>query len=262
MTTLNIDKTKCKKCNQCTYVCPLNILRRKDSTSPEVDAIRLEQCLECGHCVAVCETQAISLNNKNTAGKWIKFADNASFNILSNIVQTRRSIRNYKEDIIPKEDINKLIQLTKWMPTARNMCPVNWTVIHDQKKVNQLSEMVVKLFEENNILPEIVTAWSKGVDIINRGAPHLVLCHTKQDAMMPEIDSAIAMTAFDLSAASMGYGTCWAGFFMMAAKDEPEIAKACGIPEDEEIHAAMMLGVPKFKYKNIPNRAGLDINWQ
>ena len=261
MTTLNIDKTKCKKCNKCTYVCPLNILIKIESSSPEVDATRLEQCLECGHCVAICENQAISINNQDV-GKWIKFADNASFNVLSNVIQTRRSIRNYKKDTIPKEDINKIIQLTKWMPTARNMCPVNWTVIHDPKKVQKLSRIVVKLFKENNILPEIVIAWDKGVDIIHRGAPHLVLCHAKQDAMMPEIDSTIAMTSFDLSATSMGYGTCWAGFFMMAANDEPEIAKVCGIPDDEVIQTAMMLGMPQFRYRNIPNRVELDINWQ
>jgi len=261
MTILKLDKIKCKKCNKCIFVCPLGIFKSDNSSFPIIDEEKMEFCLECGHCVAICEPNAISLNNY-TGGDCIEVKGDASFNILSNVIQTRRSIRNYKDEKIPKETIEKLIQLTRWMATARNQCPVNWTVIHNPSKVHKLSEMVVQLFHENNILPEIVTAWDKGVDIINRGAPHLVLCHTKRDAMMPVIDSTIAMTAFDLAASSMDLGTCWAGFFMMALKDAPSLAKECGVPDDEDIHAAMMLGFPKFNYKNIPNRSELKIHWK
>jgi nitroreductase/ferredoxin-like protein FixX len=261
MTVLKLDKIKCNKCSKCIFVCPLGIFKSDNSSIPAIDEEKIQSCLECGHCVAICDANAISLNDCNV-GECIEIKNNVSFNILSNIIQTRRSIRNYNDEIIPKEDITKLIQLTKWMPTARNKCPVNWTVIHNPAKVHKLSEMVVQLFQEHNMLPEIVAAWDTGVDIINRGAPHLVLCHTKRDAMMPVIDSTIAMTAFDLAASAMDFGTCWAGFFMMAVKDSPDIAKECGVPDDEDIHAAMMLGVPKFNYKNIPNRPELEIHWK
>jgi len=260
MTVLKLDNIKCKKCNKCIYVCPLGIFKSANSSSPIIDEEKMEFCLECGHCVAICDANAISING-SIGGDGIESSNNTTFNLLSNIVQTRRSIRNYKDDIIPKETIEKIIQLTKWMPTARNKCPVNWTVIHDPAKVRELAGMVVQLFREHNILPEIVAAWDNGFDIVNRGAPHLVFCHTKRDAMMPVVDSTIAMTAFDLAASAMDFGTCWAGFFMMALKDDPNIAKECGIPDDEDIHTAMMLGVPKFNYKNIPNRDELNISW-
>jgi nitroreductase/NAD-dependent dihydropyrimidine dehydrogenase PreA subunit len=261
MTMIKLDKSKCKKCNKCTYVCPLGIFTAEELSSPNIDPERMKFCIECGHCVAICDSNAISIND-NSCGDCIEIQNRTSFNILSNLIQTRRSIRNYKDDIIPREDIEKLIQLTKWMPTAKNQCPVNWTVIHNPAKVYKLAEMVVKFFDENNILPEIVAAWGQGLDIINRGAPHLVLCHTKENAMMPVVDSTIAMTAFDLAASSMDLGTCWAGFFMMALKDDPKIAKECGIPDDEDIHTAIMLGKPKFNYKNIPNREPLNISWK
>lgn len=261
MAKIELNSQVCKKCGKCIFVCPAKIFEEKEGKCPRVKIERLEKCIECGHCSAICESQAISING-HPVGHLVPLHHEDSFNKLSRIIQNRRSIRNYKDELVPKEKIEEIIQLTRWMPTARNLCPVKWTVIHNPEKVRMLSGMVVKLFEKNEMLPEIVTAWNKGIDIINRGAPHLVICHTKENAMLPKIDSTIALTAFDLAASARGYGTCWAGFFMMASRDDPNIAKACGIPADETIHAAMMLGVPTFRYKNIPDRKKLKINWQ
>ena len=71
MTILKLDKIKCKKCKKCIFVCPLGIFKSDNSSFPIIDEEKMEFCLECGHCVAICEPNAISLN-KSTLYSWLK----------------------------------------------------------------------------------------------------------------------------------------------------------------------------------------------
>ena len=115
---------------------------------------------------------------------------------------------------------------------------------------------------ERYSLPRFVEAWETGTDLISRGAPGLVIAHAPKDYTLAQTDSAIALTFLDLAAPSFGLGSCWAGFFMMAASHWPPLQQALELPEGHACFGAMMLGYPKYEYHRLPLRKEADITWR
>ena len=70
-----------------------------------------------------------------------------------------------------------------------------------------------------------VKAWQdKAIDIIFRGAPHLLVASAPQDSPSPAQDTLIALTTFQLMAHARGIGTVWNGMFMMVLSVMPELS--------------------------------------
>lgn len=57
----------------------------------------------------------------------------------------------------------------------------------------------------------VLDALETGRDNLFRGAPHLLIASSPKTAPSPEADCFIALTYFELLAASMGLGTVWSG---------------------------------------------------
>jgi nitroreductase len=114
--------------------------------------------------------------------------------------------------------------------------------------------------KENNPIAEayqmggIVRAWDKGIDIISRGAPALVIAHGPEAYPVMTVDSTIALTYLELAAPPLGLGCCWAGFFMIAANYWPPLIEALKLPEGHKSFGVMMVGYPKFRYQRLPER--------
>jgi NAD-dependent dihydropyrimidine dehydrogenase PreA subunit len=64
---VKIDPLKCVGCGQCTYVCPVDVLRVEDMKC----RVR-EGCISCGECVERCHWQAITLEDGRGKKKKMK----------------------------------------------------------------------------------------------------------------------------------------------------------------------------------------------
>jgi nitroreductase len=111
-------------------------------------------------------------------------------------------------------------------------------------------------------MPGIVRAWGKGKDIVLRGAPNLLVAHSPAQGVTPGIDAVIAAAHAELAAHALGFGACWAGYFMFACRHWEPLVQALGLPEGNQAHAALMLGRPRFKYASIPPRRQPLVGWQ
>jgi nitroreductase len=69
------------------------------------------------------------------------------------------------------------------------------------------------------------------------------------------------VTTLELLAASMGLGSCWAGFLMRAANGHKPLRRYLNLPDDHVVCAALMLGYPKFTYHRIPLRRAAKVRW-
>jgi len=58
---------------------------------------------------------------------------------LLNIIKTRRSIRKYKLQEVPEEQINKLLEAARWAPSAVNTQPWKFIVVRD----NEIKKKIV-----------------------------------------------------------------------------------------------------------------------
>jgi nitroreductase len=100
------------------------------------------------------------------------------------------------------------------------------------------------------------------MDPILRGAPTLVIAHAPKGYALAQVDSSIALTFLDLAAPTLGLGSCWAGFFMMAAVQWPPLQEVLALPEDHACFSAMMIGYPKYEYHRLLLRKEAATNWR
>jgi len=111
-------------------------------------------------------------------------------------------------------------------------------------------------------MSRLISAWDAGYDPICRNAPHLVVAYAHQQDRTAPGACPIALTYLELAALPYGVGTCWAGYFQLAATLSPAVQAALALPEGHQSYGAMMVGYPKFEYQRIPLRNEAQVMWR
>ena len=250
MPQVNVSNA-CTGCQICTKVCPVNVFIFNIKANMAV-ASNDANCISCGHCLINCPANAITVAEL-ACEPLAKTTPATPYAALTQTVLKRRSVRLFLQKPVPKSCFDELIDTACYAPTARNSQGVHWTVVLDPQKVRHLSALAVDWFRENGITA-LVEQWEAGYDIINRHAPHLVVTHSDDSTAKPVEDAAIALTTFELLASAKGLGTCWAGFFMTAARDYPPLHEALELPLGHKARGALMVGYAAVKPHKIPVR--------
>jgi len=263
MSFITVDRDKCQRDGICVSECPFNLIVQDDDGYPEERPAAARLCISCGHCVAVCPHQALSLEEMPSDDctpirKDLVIGQETAEQFL----KTRRSIRVYRSKPVPREILSRLLDITRWAPSAKNEHPVHWLMIENPQEVQKLAGLTVDWLRETNNYPGIASAWEQGQDMVLRSAPHLAIAHADVKSIKPEADCIIALTYFDLAAHAMGLGTCWAGIFMGAANAHRPMIEALGLPQGHKVYGAMMLGFPKYRYFRIPQRQPARVAWR
>ncbi|WP_027182419.1 nitroreductase family protein [Oleidesulfovibrio alaskensis] len=262
MPTITIDQEKCSADGLCMAECPFLLLTPREDGVPQLVKGAENMCVNCGHCMAVCPAGAISVGGADSADFPRTDAGLAvTIPQAMQLFRGRRSVRVFRKDPVPRADIETLIDMTRWAPTARNLQPVHWMVA-EQPHVNRLAELVIEWMRRNGTLPEIVEAFENGRDMIHRNAPCLLIAHAHEASLSPQVDCAIALASVEVACQPMGLGACWAGFFMRAAKFYQPINEYLKLPEGHHVYGALMLGTPAHRLRRIPPRAAASVTWR
>ena len=115
-----------------------------------------------------------------------------------NGILTRRSIRNYSGEPIPKEKIEELIRYGMYAPSACNKQPWHFVLMNEQDTFQKIQEFQphAKMLEQ--------AQWG------------IVVCGDDQLAHTPDywpVDCAAATENILLAAHGMGYGAVWLGIY-------------------------------------------------
>ena len=274
MTLFTVDTEKCARDGICEQECPTRIIEfrsKEDFPKPIKEAEQF--CIACGHCVAVCPHEAISL-------KWLKPEDCRSINQewaftaqqAEQFLKSRRSIRTFKHKAVEKEKLEKLLEVACYAPSAKNMQPWHWTIVRDGEEVRRLAGMVIDwmrgIVEKSRDLAEamgflrVLEAWDMGYERICRGAPHVIVAHADKNWPFGAEDCTLALDYLELFATATGLGTCWGGYFYAAVNQHPPLFEALGLPAEHKAYGAMMVGYPKFTYPRVPKRNLPKISWK
>ena len=111
---------------------------------------------------------------------------------LLEVMRHRRSIRRYKEEEIPEEKLEKILQAALLAPTSRNMRPWQFHVIRDK-----------------DTLQKLAGAKQHGAALIAGADTAIAVFADSEQADTWIEDSAIALAYMDLMAAEQGVGSCW-----------------------------------------------------
>lgn len=263
-------KPACVKCGICAEVCPIGIIALGES-GPQL--LAAEACIRCGHCVAACPHEALDNSKAPLAGQ-LPLAD---FPVLdadtaARFLRSRRSIRRYRPEAVPKETLTRLLDIARFAPTGGNTQGLSYLVVTDRALMQKLSAAVVRWFESQ--LRDNV-AWARpyaripaiyrrtGRDVILRDAPHLIVALAPKDFAIGEKNTRYSLTYAELFAPSLGLGTCWAGFFeMAAAAGYPPLYELLAVPADMTITGAIMAGYPAYRYHRLVDRNPLSVDWR
>ncbi len=253
-----VDKKICKKDNLCIKECPMGIIVSDGEGFPTIKPETV--CIKCGHCQAICSCDAITLYGVSSKDQPKALSEPLNWDLIHGLIKSRRSIRKYKPDPISPDMLNKLFDVTRWAPTGGNTQLVKWLLVEKPGTIKKISGLVADWSRNNETFKFLAAAFDTGNDVILRAAPHLAIAYAGKEYGSAAIDCMIATTTLELAASSQGIGACWAGFFMIvcAAKYQP-LLDFLEIPAENNVHAALMLGYPHYKFNRIPSRKPLKI---
>jgi len=272
MLDFTIDIETCIGCGQCASDCPAMIISM-ETNLPTIASDLERFCIGCMHCVAICSEGSVSiLGYGPDQGEELKGKVLPAPEQLEMMIKKRRSTRNYQDRNVDPARIEKLLEVASHAPSGHNDRGLLFTLLDDKGLVYDLREKAFDGLEQliaAGNLPEgmemfidIIAAWKQfNKDILFRGAPHLLIVSAPEENASPLHDAIIALTTFELYAASCGLGTIWNGLATLTISElVPSLKNALGIPEDHEIGYAMGFGRPAIQYKRTINRGMPRIN--
>lgn len=281
--TLTIDQSSCIKCGKCVKVCPAAIFTQV-KVGEVVSIEHEEMCIGCGHCAAACPTGAV--RHSDFPAEKVHPID---YTLLPTpeqmmlLCKARRSNRTMTKTPVPAEMLDMIVEAAHRAPTASNAQGVAFTLVTDPKRVREVSEYTLGIFNgvlkklKNPVLKPLLKPLLKGVyryvpvferlvredqagnDPILRHATVLLLIHSPKSNRFGCEDCNLAYQNASLVAESLGVSQVYMGFVMSAIKQDKkrELAKAFGI--DGHIHAIMALGMPAFRYPNYIDRKDIKV---
>ncbi len=266
-----VNTEKCTKCGLCLTECPVRIIEM-DSV-PFIRDNKEVNCIKCQHCFAVCPEGAISIFGKKAENS-IKVSDNIpNAEDMARLIKTRRSIRQYKDENVDKNLIKEMLETASYSPTGHNKNAVLFTIIDDKESLAKFREMVydaIKNAHANGTLSEkhewmmgLVKMWkTKGLDILFRNAPHLIVASAPKKLATPETDSIIALSYFELLANSNKLGVLW-NEMVKGVIDNIDISlkERIGIPENHALGSVLIFGKPAIKFARSVQCDGEHINF-
>jgi nitroreductase len=166
-------------------------------------------------------------------------------------IKKRRSIRSYKPDGIPEDVLDKLLNVMRLAPSAKNRQPWKFIVVQDKATKEKLAEacsgqkwiadapvVIVACGSEKEAA---VRYYRDGQAIIGVGWD--IEEQMKDGSIEYEscvsIDLAIALDHLTLAAVEEGIGTCWIG-----ALNEKQVKALLSVPDDMRAAIVMPIGYP------------------
>jgi nitroreductase/NAD-dependent dihydropyrimidine dehydrogenase PreA subunit len=286
---ISIDESRCNLCGLCVPVCVRRILKL-ESKSVEVTDPAL--CLVCGHCKAVCPTDAPQLPGMNEQflpvplKKEIPGAAD-----LFRFFRRRRSLRVYRPDPVEKEKLKMLIEAGRYAPTGSNRQACEYIILSGRKILDPVCTLATQALQEEGrkiqeavdqyrqakkplpaeldsqqffpaVWERIAKKWKEGADQLLHRAPALILIHIKENsATTAELDAGIAATQMVLMAEALDLGTCFIAFLVRTLQESKELRTLLKIPINHRVYVAFTVGYPAVTYLRLTGRRPAKVKW-
>jgi nitroreductase len=183
---------------------------------------------------------------------------------LFDIIKSRRTVRDFRPDPVPKEHILKILDMARSAPTSGNQQPWKFLVIQDRAKLDRLKVEAVFWFladydKRMKPSPEVLDGLRKQLPATMAkvlSAPVYVAVLTDSRSAYPpdnRYDGPLAAALLMIAARSLGYGT---GFYTTYFPED-HMRKFFGIPDRYNLVCFTPIGVP-VEWPPAPPKKPLD----
>jgi len=281
---VTIDEQSCTVCGLCVKVCkggPLYL----ENGKVHIEQTRYLGCLGCGQCVAVCPRESIQVTGRDLAVEDIvelpTKESRSTYEQLQALMLSRRSIREFKDQPIPREVIDKIINGASTAPMGIPPSDVEVLLLEGRAKVSEFAADMVGLLQqykwmfspgilfllqpfigkENTesfrtfvapLIDFVTEKHSAGIDGLLYHAPLAMYFHTSPYS--DPADPLIAATYGMLSAHSLGVGSCMIGSIAPFLKYSPKLKQKYGIPLKNRQGIMVIFGYPALRYQRALKR--------
>jgi nitroreductase/NAD-dependent dihydropyrimidine dehydrogenase PreA subunit len=266
-----VNEQTCNQCGACAAVCNLQIIDFQKNASPKPHPLADKMCNKCTACMAVCPTKSIVVRDISyDQCPSLDPSIQISLEQCAQFIKSRRAVRSFKDKAVPRELIEKAIDVARYSPSGNNMQNVRWLVFDGKDQVEHLVEAgygyILQLMS-NSPLGSTLTDFTKekkmaGIDMFLRGAPVVVSTYARKNDPVSAVSCSVALAYFDLAAMSLGLGGFWAGMFYYAANRYAPVKEIVALPDEYEIYGSLAVGFPKYKYLRLPMRNQAHITWR
>ncbi len=259
MSRITVDRNHCIQDGACVEVCPSGTLALGQDGFPE--DVPESVCYLCGHCVAVCSCNALSLVELPEESFLPAAKQLPAPALMDAFLMSRRSIREFKDQPVGRPVMEALLDVARRAPTASNSQKLHWMVVEGKAEVHALAGEAVNGARSAGVSPALLKRWEDGYDFVLRGASTLVVACAPKDYGWGKEDCAIALTFLELAAEARGLGACWAGYLTRIAALHEPLRQMLSVPDGYIVCGALMLGNGKYSYRRIPTRKPLSVQW-
>ena len=169
-------------------------------------------------------------------------------------IATRHSTRKFKEEPVPQEVLDKVIEAGRQAPSGKHKNQSRFIVIRKKEVLQELIALVQQEFAKMEVTPEnddnfggAIRAAKKGGYVFMYNAPVLIVVANKRDYGNKYADVSCAMQNMMLAANALDLGSCWINQLRWL-QDNPVLRaylQKLGMAEDEEVCASLSIGYPK-----------------
>jgi nitroreductase len=134
-------------------------------------------------------------------------------------IRTRRSIRRYKDDVIPKVDLEVVVDAGRLAATGSNRQPWDFIVVTNRTMINEF---------------KVAATW------IGKAGAVIIVVMDPVSRWWVE-DGAAAIENMLLASTALGYGSCWVEGD--ALPREAHFKTLLGVPDEKRVMALIPIGV-------------------
>ena len=145
-------------------------------------------------------------------------------------VRSRLTVREFTDDPVPDEVVEKLLRAAQWAPSSRNLQPWRFIVIRDRDTLRQIGSIA-----------------SSGRFVAD--APMAIVI-AMDNADRPDLDTGRALQQMELVGWEEGLGTCFVG--LRVAEQNRRVKELLDIPDSMEL-----VTVLPFGYRADDRRGGM-----
>ena len=172
-------------------------------------------------------------------------------------IYSRRSVRKYLPDPVPREKIVEVIQAGTCAPSALNNMQRQFTAIINREIIDLLNRAVEDALDQTS--KTRIKSRMNGKFSFFYDAPALIVVSTDPDSLCPAADCAVSLENMFLKAEQLGLSTCWINQLNALCSDDKvrRVLTKAGIPPHHKVYGSCAIGYSYAEKKTViskPNK--------